>query len=150
MQHDTNLNYLFPDYVQKQLCLPLWHIWIKLFNTMKLQTASEGESGQVHRKRNFKCHSLAHEGTFLPGEEKELFWKFSYCSERCFFFAVCIHLVETKYNLVLSMKYVTIQKIQIPDLRALQELLQEYPLMCASFSIALIKKIYRRILSIWK
>lgn len=50
---------------------------MNLFNAITLQTASEVDSGQVCRSGNFKCHSLAYEGTFLPGEERELFWKFS-------------------------------------------------------------------------
>jgi len=56
----------------------------------KLQIPSKLDSSQIFRNGNIMCYFLAHKGTFLLGEEKELFWKFSYCAERCFFFAVCI------------------------------------------------------------
>lgn len=89
-------------------------------------------------------------GLFFQERRKNCLGNFHTVQKDVSFLLSALHLVEIKYNLVLSMKYVTIEKIQIPDLRALQELLQKYPAMCGRFSITLIKKIYRRILSIWK
>lgn len=115
----------------------------------KLQIPSKLNSSQIFRNGNIMCYFLAHKGTFLSGEEKESFWKFSYCAERCLFF-YCLHYVLLRPNTISGWNTSQYRKYRfLIWTKSIKRAVTEVPCSVCS-SIILIKKIYRSILSIWK
>jgi len=72
MQYN-NFKLPFPRLYINATSSPFEEYLEKFIIMTKLQIPSKLDSSQIFRNGNIMCYFLAHKGTFLLGEEKELF-----------------------------------------------------------------------------